>query len=54
MFIGTITLFNEEKSIPFLLPVIGIGHLLIYFCVKGIRFEPKKSYGSIFTHEKHD
>lgn len=52
LFILTITVFDEEKSIPFLLPVIGIGHFLIYFCVKNINFKSKGNSRAIFTHEE--
>jgi MFS transporter, YQGE family, putative transporter len=52
LFIATVTLFDEKKSIPFLLPVLGLGHLLIYFCIKNITFKPKENSGTIFTHEE--
>ncbi len=34
----TITYFNGDYSIPVLLPVLGAGHFIIYFCVRSIRF----------------
>ncbi|MCM3566602.1 MFS transporter [Neobacillus mesonae] len=35
-FLAAITLFNEEKSIPILLLVLGAGHTLIYFFMKRV------------------
>lgn len=36
-FIAAITWFNEDKSIPFLLLVLGAGHLLIYFSIRKVQ-----------------
>ncbi|MED4204423.1 MFS transporter [Neobacillus mesonae] len=36
-FLLAITLFNEEKSIPFLLLVLGAGHTLIYYFIKRVQ-----------------
>lgn len=52
LFIVSVTVFDKEKSIPYLLPIIGIGHFLIYFCVKNIAFKPKENSGVLFTHEE--
>lgn len=41
-FIFTITFFPEDKAIPILLMLLGGGHFLIYFFVKGIRFQEEK------------
>ncbi|MCF6137923.1 MFS transporter [Pseudalkalibacillus berkeleyi] len=41
LFIIAITIFDEKTSIPYLLPIVGIGHSLIYFCVRKIKFENK-------------
>ncbi|MDQ0231633.1 MFS transporter [Metabacillus malikii] len=38
-FIVAVKFFNEEKSIPILLAIIGIGHFLIYFFVKNIHID---------------
>ncbi|WP_273129907.1 MFS transporter [Bacillus weihaiensis] len=38
-FIFAITVFDEKKSIPVLLPIIGMGHLIIFFFVKHVRIE---------------
>ncbi|MFB6465801.1 MFS transporter [Cytobacillus sp. Hz8] len=34
MFLLTILVFNPEKGIPILLLVLGLGHSLIYFCIR--------------------
>lgn len=36
-FIVAVTLFNEEKSIPILLLILGAGHSFIYFFIKRVR-----------------
>jgi YQGE family putative transporter len=35
-FIGVIALLSEERGIPLLLPILGAGHFLIYFCLKNV------------------
>ncbi|WP_110111348.1 MFS transporter [Bacillus sp. CGMCC 1.16541] len=35
-FLIAVTFFDEQRSIPILLSIIGIGHSVIYFCVKRI------------------
>lgn len=37
IFLGTITFFNEERSIPVLLLILGAGHSCIYWFIKRIR-----------------
>lgn len=39
LFLLTITLFDQEKSIPILLTIIGSGHLVIYFFIRKIDFK---------------
>lgn len=34
----TLTFFDGDYSIPALLPILGAGHFIIYFCIKSIRF----------------
>ncbi|WP_423799103.1 MFS transporter [Neobacillus sp. SAB-20_R2A] len=36
-FLAAVTLFNEEKSIPYLLLILGAGHTLIYLFIKRVR-----------------
>ncbi|MEO2074467.1 MAG: MFS transporter [Bacillus sp. (in: firmicutes)] len=36
-FIAAVTLFNEEKSIPILLLILGAGHSFIYFFIKRVQ-----------------
>ncbi|HHY73004.1 MAG TPA: MFS transporter [Bacillus bacterium] len=36
LFLMFVTFFNEERGVPLLLTIIGAGHLIIYFFVKGI------------------
>ncbi|MBM4762302.1 MFS transporter [Bacillus sp. B15-48] len=38
LFLVAITMFNQEKSMPFLLLLIGSGHTLIYFFIRKIKF----------------
>ncbi|WP_374703370.1 MFS transporter [Bacillus sp. V3-13] len=38
LFLLAITFFNNEKSIPILLLILGAGHSLIYLCVRNIHF----------------
>jgi YQGE family putative transporter len=35
-FIIVVSFLSEEKGIPLLLPVLGAGHFLIYFCLKNV------------------
>lgn len=37
LFLGAIHLFNQEKSIPILLLIIGSGHTIIYFFIRNIK-----------------
>ena len=39
LFLGAITLFNEDKSIPVLLLILGSGHTLIYFFIRQIHLK---------------
>ncbi|WP_050615783.1 MFS transporter [Bacillus testis] len=41
LFLISISLFPIEKVLPYLIIVLGTGHGLIYFCVKGIRLPDK-------------
>ncbi|MGA5690200.1 MFS transporter [Cytobacillus pseudoceanisediminis] len=38
-FLAAVSFFNEEKSIPILLLIIGAGHSVIYFFVRKIQFQ---------------
>jgi MFS transporter, YQGE family, putative transporter len=38
LFLATITLFDQEKALPYLLLIIGSGHFFIYFFVRYIKF----------------
>jgi YQGE family putative transporter len=42
-FIAAVALFDEKQSIPILLSIVGIGHLIIYFFVRNIQLEENKS-----------
>ncbi|KZE66438.1 hypothetical protein AWM68_08760 [Fictibacillus phosphorivorans] len=45
-FIIVVSLLSEEKGIPLLLPILGAGHFLIYFCLRKVSFSkinPKKT-----------
>ncbi len=41
-FLVTITFFPEEKGIPIILMILGIGHSLIYFFVRHVHFQDEK------------
>ncbi|WP_053364112.1 MFS transporter [Bacillus sp. FJAT-27251] len=38
LFLATITFFDQEKALPYLLLIIGSGHFFIYFFVRHIKF----------------
>ncbi len=38
-FLFTIHLFNPTEGLPFLLMILGAGHLIIYFCVRKVQFQ---------------
>ncbi|MCM3664000.1 MFS transporter [Mesobacillus subterraneus] len=39
LFLGSISVFNEERIIPILLVILGSGHTLIYFCIRHIHLK---------------
>lgn len=40
LFLGGVMFFNEERSIPVLLMILGAGHACIYIFIRQIHFEP--------------
>ncbi|WP_206738041.1 MFS transporter [Fictibacillus sp. S7] len=52
----TIQFFNGDYSIPLLLPILGAGHFVIYFCVRSIRFStlPKSDIVSNYSQNNTD
>ncbi len=52
LFILTITFFDEKTSIPYLLPIIGVGHTLIYFCIRKISFKSDPDNQVVLSNEK--
>ncbi|MGM7702001.1 MFS transporter [Pseudalkalibacillus sp. Hm43] len=52
LFILTITFFDEKTSIPYLLPIIGVGHTLIYFCIRKISFQSDPDNQVVLSNEK--
>lgn len=38
-FIAAVVFFDEKQSIPILLSIVGVGHLIIYFFVKNIQLD---------------
>ncbi|MDV2683170.1 MFS transporter [Alkalihalophilus lindianensis] len=53
-FIVAILLFPEEKSIPVVLMILGIGHFLIYFFVRHVRFsKPNGGESYSFARQKN-
>ncbi|WP_257345952.1 MFS transporter [Pseudalkalibacillus decolorationis] len=51
LFILTITIFNGAESIPYLLPIVGIGHFLIYFCIRSIHLPPLSDNKVVLSNE---
>jgi MFS transporter, YQGE family, putative transporter len=59
IFIITISFIETDTAIPFLLAILGIGHFIIYFCVKNIQLVPRskkerKKSQPIITKEVSD
>lgn len=38
-FLCAVIFFPPEKSLPFLLCILGAGHFLIYFAVKNVKYD---------------
>lgn len=38
-FLCAVLFFPPEKSLPFLLCILGAGHFLIYFAVKNVKYD---------------
>lgn len=38
-FLYAVLFFPPEKSLPFLLCILGAGHFLIYFAVKNVKYD---------------
>lgn len=47
-FIGIISIFPEEQSIPYVLLIVGSGHLWIYFFVK--RIQPPDGHSEVMPN----
>jgi YQGE family putative transporter len=45
-FIIVISFLSEERGIPLLLPILGAGHFMIYFCLKNISI-PSKTVNTV-------
>lgn len=48
-FLLTVSLFNEEKGIPFLLLILGAGHLIVYFFIKKIHVNKVNEGGQHYS-----
>ncbi|MDM5315890.1 MFS transporter [Fictibacillus sp. b24] len=46
-FIIVVNLLSQEKGIPLLLPILGAGHFLIYFCLRKVSFSKNSSQKTI-------
>ncbi|WP_100372435.1 MFS transporter [Bacillus sp. FJAT-45037] len=54
LFICAIVFFPEEKSIPIVLMILGIGHFLIYFFVRHVQFnKPNGGESYSFARQKN-
>lgn len=42
-FLITVSLFPVEKSLPFLLLILGAGHFLIYFVIRNVKYDDEPS-----------
>ncbi|HET7658260.1 MAG TPA: MFS transporter [Bacillales bacterium] len=40
-----VTFFDDQKSIPFLMVILGAGHFAIYFCIRSVRLKPNNPEG---------
>ncbi|MBU8905714.1 MFS transporter [Desertibacillus haloalkaliphilus] len=52
-FLATITFFQEETGIPILLLILGAGHLVIYFFVRGLKVKFNKG-GESYSFARQD
>jgi MFS transporter, YQGE family, putative transporter len=46
-FLIVINLLSEERGIPLLLPILGAGHFLIYFCLRNVSVPPSQAEQTI-------
>jgi MFS transporter, YQGE family, putative transporter len=46
-FLIVINLLSEERGIPLLLPILGAGHFLIYFCLRNVSVPPSQAEKTI-------
>jgi MFS transporter, YQGE family, putative transporter len=46
-FLIVINLLSEEQGIPLLLPILGAGHFLIYFCLRNVSVPPSQAEQTI-------
>jgi MFS transporter, YQGE family, putative transporter len=46
-FLIVINLLSEERGIPLLLPILGAGHFLIYFCLRNVSVPPGQAEQTI-------
>ncbi|MFD1736562.1 MFS transporter [Bacillus salitolerans] len=49
LFLFSITFFDEKKSIPILLMILGAGHAVIYFFVRHVYIDPKERNHSAYS-----
>jgi MFS transporter, YQGE family, putative transporter len=55
LFLMVISVFTEERGIPFLLPILGAGHFAVYFCVRKIPFPKNNALDSVeLVETEHD
>ncbi|KGX90850.1 hypothetical protein N781_05615 [Pontibacillus halophilus JSM 076056 = DSM 19796] len=47
-----VTWFNPETSIPFILAIVGIGHFVIYFFIRNVKFPIQSDEEKIFVKSK--
>lgn len=52
IFLLGITLFSPETAIPYILMIVGVGHFVIYFFIKDIRFKANTEEESVFVKNK--
>ncbi|MDM5189986.1 MFS transporter [Bacillus sp. DX4.1] len=45
-FLCAVSFFPPEKSLPVLLCILGVGHFLIYFAVRNVKYEDQKRNGT--------
>jgi len=52
IFLTGVSLFSPETVIPYILMIVGVGHFVIYFFIKDVRFTKDTEEESVFVKNK--